>query len=108
MNPTRACQIVLGAIDNAVNNKFCDPNIAMQLQVAADILINAMEEIEDIPNMKARIKLLETECAWLESGTWPKTKSDGSYAIVVRHGQSGEEEKNIALNVKNSLPGEEK
>ena len=99
MTPNRACQIVLGALDSAINNKFCDPNIAMQLQVAADVLINAMEEIEDIPNMKARIKLLETECAWLESGVWPKTKSDGCYAGAVQPGQSGGEDENTVLSV---------
>lgn len=107
MTPNRACQIVLGAIDNCVSNKFCDPAIADQLKVAADVLIQVMDEIEDIPNMKARIRLLETECAWLESGVWPKTKSDGCFVSVVQQGRSGIVDENTAVSVKNFSKREE-
>lgn len=103
MTPNRACQIVLGALDNAINNKFCDPVISDQLKIAADVLIQAMDEIEDIPNMKARIRLLETECAWLESGVWPKTNTDELYANVVQPEPDGVEGKSVVTHANDYL-----
>jgi len=82
---------VLGALDNAINNKFCDPVIANQLKIAADVLIQAMDEIEDISNMKARIKLLETECAWLDSGVWPKTNANDQVAKILQQNSNSKE-----------------